>query len=95
MLKEHADVDNPQLEWGNYVLYRDEIPKKLGGIVERKQRWNKSDKGCGVVGISFATDCYMDGRAGEITREVVRILSDNKRYARVLTRNPILAPQDL
>ncbi|MFC7216254.1 radical SAM protein [Saliphagus sp. GCM10025334] len=95
MLKDHADVDNPQLEWGSYVLYRDEIPDHLDGILKRKQKWNETDQGCGVVGISFATDCYMDGRAGKITREVVRLLAKHGQYARVLTRNPILALQDL
>lgn len=95
MLKEHADVDNAQQEWGQYVLYRDEIPDRLDGILSRKERWKETDKGRGIVGISFATDCYMDGRAGEITRETVRQLAEHGRYARVLTRNPILALQDL
>jgi DNA repair photolyase len=36
----------------------------------------------------------MDGRAGEITRNVVRALTSHEKYARVLTRNPILALQD-
>ncbi|RJT04442.1 radical SAM protein [Halococcus sp. IIIV-5B] len=36
----------------------------------------------------------MDGRAGEITRNVVKALADHEQYARVLTRNPILALQD-
>jgi DNA repair photolyase len=94
MLKEHADVDNPQQEWGNYVLYRDDLPEKLRKHVPRKRTWNESDRGCGIVGISFGTDCYMDGRAGEITRGVVDALADNEQYARVLTRNPILALQD-
>lgn len=94
MLKEHADVDNAQREWGSYVLYRDKIPEKLDGILERKQTWNETERGCGIVGISFATDCYMDGRAGEITRHTVETLASHEKYARVLTRNPILALQD-
>lgn len=94
MLKEHADVDNAQREWGNYVLYRDHIPEKLDGILGRKRTWNTTANGRGVVGISFATDCYMDGRAGEITRHTVETLAKHDRYARVLTRNPILALQD-
>lgn len=94
MLNEHADVENAQQEWGNYVLYRDKIPEKLDGILERKRTWNQTENGQGVVGISFATDCYMDGRAGEITRHTVDTLSTHEKYARVLTRNPILALQD-
>lgn len=94
MLEGEVDVNNPQKEWGNYVLYRDDIVDRIDGILERKRTWRQTDRGCGVVGISFATDCYMDGRAGAITREVVQALADHDRFARVLTRNPILALQD-
>lgn len=94
MLKEEADVESPQKEWGQYVLYRDDIINRIDGILERKRTWRQSERGCGIVGISFATDCYMDGRAGKITREVVASLARHNRHARVLTRNPILALQD-
>jgi len=94
MLKEHADVDNAQKEWGEYVLYRDGLGEKLDGILERKRTWKETEFGQGIVGISFATDCYMDGRAGETTRNVVETLAAHEKYARVLTRNPILALQD-
>lgn len=95
MLKEEADVDNAQREWGNYVLYRDDLPVRLDDHLDRKRKWRNTEFGCGIVGISFATDCYMDGRAGGITRGVVKTLADHKKYARVLTRNPILALQDI
>ena len=95
MLKEELDVENSQKEWGSYVLYRDDLPEKLDEKLDRKQKWNSTENGCGIVGISFSTDCYMDGRAGKITRGVVETLADHGRYARVLTRNPILALQDL
>jgi len=94
MLKEHADVDHPQKEWGEYTLYRDDIVDRIDGILDRKQKWKRTERGCGVVGISFATDCYMDGRAGKITRKVIKSLAEHERHARVLTRNPILALQD-
>lgn len=94
MLEEEAGVENPQKEWGNYVLYRDELPERLDAHLSRKRTWKRTDRGCGVVGISFATDCYMDGRAGQITRGVVNALAKHGKYARVLTRNPILALQD-
>lgn len=95
MLKDQADVDDAQQEWGSYVLYRDDLPARLDGHLNRKRTWKRTAKGCGIVGISFATDCYMDGRAGKITREVVKILADHQKYVRILTRNPILALQDL
>jgi DNA repair photolyase len=94
MLKETVDVDSAQKEWGSYVLYRDDIINRIDGILDRKREWKETRQGCGIVGVSFGTDCYMDGRAGKITREVVRSLSEHKRYVRVLTRNPILALQD-
>lgn len=95
MLKEYAEVDDAQREWGSYVLYRDELPAELDLHLERKRTWKHTEYGQGVVGISFATDCYMDGRAGKITRNVIRVLSHHNKYARILTRNPILALQDL
>lgn len=95
MLEEELGVQNGQKEWGSYVLYRDDLPAKLDAHLDRKQTWKRTEKGCGIVGISFHTDCYMDGRAGKITRGVVETLADHGQYARVLTRNPILALQDL
>jgi len=95
MLKEEADVDNGQKEWGDYVLYRDGLGERLDGHLDRKRSWNRSKRGRGVVGVSFSTDCYMDGRAGKITRNVVDAIASHEEYVRVLTRNPILALQDL
>ena len=95
MLKEEVDVDNGQKEWGNYVLYRDGLGERLDEHIARKRTWRETRRGQGVVGISFSTDCYMDGRAGGITRNVVKAVTSHERYARVLTRNPILALQDL
>jgi DNA repair photolyase len=95
MLKEEADVDNGQKEWGNYVLYRDGLGERLDDHLDRKRTWRETERGQGIVGISFSTDCYMDGRAGKITRNVVDALTSHQKYARVLTRNPILALQDL
>jgi DNA repair photolyase len=95
MLEEEADVQNGQKEWGNYVLYRDGLGERLDGHLDRKRTWRETERGKGVVGISFSTDCYMDGRAGKITRNVVKALTDHEKYTRVLTRNPILALQDL
>lgn len=94
MLEEEAGVEDPQREWGNYVLYRDGLGEKLDEHLDRKRKWRHTERGCGIVGISFSTDPYMDGRAGKITRNVVKALTAHERYARVLTRNPILALQD-
>lgn len=95
MLNDELGVDNGQKEWGSYVLYRDDLPEKLDAHLDRKQTWKHTENGCGIVGISFHTDCYMDGRSGKITRGVVETLANHDQYARILTRNPILALQDL
>jgi len=95
MLEEKVDVDNGQKEWGQYVLYREGLGERLDEHLTRKQKWRETRRGQGVVGVSFSTDCYMDGRAGGITRNVVEVLSKHNKYTRVLTRNPILALQDL
>lgn len=95
MLEKELDVQNSQQEWGNYVLYRDNLGEKLDDHVARKRTWRVTRRGRGVVGVSFSTDCYMDGRAGKITRDVVKALTNHEKYTRVLTRNPILALQDL
>lgn len=95
MLEEEANVENGQKEWGNYVLYRDGLGERLNEHLERKRTWRTTRRGRGVVGVSFSTDCYMDGRAGEITRNVVEALTSHEKYTRVLTRNPILALQDI
>lgn len=95
MLEEEVGVENGQKEWGNYVLYRDGLGEKLDEHIERKRTWRETERGQGVVGVSFSTDCYMDGRAGKITRNVVDAIAGHEEYVRVLTRNPILALQDL
>lgn len=94
MLEDTVDVENGQKEWGQYVLYRDGLGERLDDHLKRKRTWRTTRRGRGVVGVSFSTDCYMDGRAGQITRNVVKALTTHEKYTRVLTRNPILALQD-
>jgi DNA repair photolyase len=91
MLSEEVGVDDGQEEWGDYVLYRDDIPERLPGILDRKRTWRTTEKGQGIVGVSFHTDCFMDQRAAEITASVIRTLASHKKYVRILTRNPMLA----
>lgn len=88
MLKEQADVDNGQKEWGSYLLYRDDLPERLGQKLDRKQTWEKTPDGRGVVMISSGTDCYQDRRAAQITRGCVIELVNHGRPVRILTRSP-------
>lgn len=95
MLKEHVDVDEPQQEWGNYVLYRDDLHERLADLLENKRQWKETRRGRGVVGVSFGTDPYMNPRAGRISRGVLSELTDHERYVRVQTRNPMMALTNL
>ena len=102
MLKEEADVDNPQQEWGSYLLHRPkEKAEKLSGKLERKRKWKHTDGGRGIVALSFSTDCYQDAHSAAVTRGCIKALSSHTRpdgepiYTRILTRNPILASRDM
>lgn len=90
MLAEQAEVDDPQSDWGSYLLYRDDLPERLANILddrnpsERKQ----TDRGRGVVMLSSGTDCYQDRRAAQITRGAVAELIRHEIPVRILTRSP-------
>jgi DNA repair photolyase len=91
MLQEHAGVEDAQGEWGEYVLYRDGLGDRLDEHLDRKRTWKRTRGGQGIVGLCYSTDPYMDPRAGEISTRCVEALADHGRYARVQTRNPLLA----
>lgn len=87
-----AGIDDPAGEWGEYALYRERVVENAARDCQRlRDDWRTTRRGQGVVGISFATDCYMDPRAGELTRGVVGVLVGHQRPVRILTRNPTLA----
>lgn len=91
MLADHADVEDGQEEWGDYVLYRDGLGERLNDHLGRKRTWHTSRAGQGVVGLSYSTDPFMDRRAGDITARCIEALAGHDRFARVQTRNPLLA----
>lgn len=90
MLAEQADVDNPQKDWGSYLLYRDDLPERLHqGLREQNwSEWKKTDRGRGIVMLSSGTDCYQDRRAAQITRGCVHELVKHNVPVRILTRSP-------
>lgn len=88
MLKEQADVEDGQKEWGSYLLYRDDLPERLRQKLDRKRTWDRTEDGRGVVMISSGTDCYQDRRAAQITRGCVIELVRHNKPVRILTRSP-------
>lgn len=90
MLKDRADVDDPQEDWGDYLLYRDDLPERVHqGLENTKfENWKTTDRGRGIVMLSSGTDCYQDRRAAQITRGCVHELIDHDIPTRILTRSP-------
>lgn len=88
MLNDRADVEDGQQEWGSYLLYRDDLPERLARTLDRKQKWNSTSRGRGVVMLSSGTDCYQDRRTAQITRGCVSELVKRHIPVRILTRSP-------
>ena len=90
MLAEQAGVEDPQSDWGSYLLYRDDLPERLGNILDERDPSDRkqTDRGRGVVMLSSGTDCYQDRRTAQITRGAVAELIDHDIPVRILTRSP-------
>lgn len=88
MLKKQTDIKDSQKEWGNYLLYRDDLPERLHDVLENKENWKKTGRGRGAVMLSSGTDCYQDRRAAQITRGCVQELVKHQKPVRILTRSP-------
>lgn len=88
MLDKRANIEDVQREWGSYLLYRDDLPERLGRKLERKQKWKWTKRGQGVVMLSSGTDCYQDRRTAQITRGCVVELIKHRIPVRILTRSP-------
>jgi DNA repair photolyase len=90
MLAEQAEVDDPQSDWGSYLLYRDDLPERLGNVLENRDPGDRkqTDRGRGVVMLSSGTDCYQDRRTAQITRGTVAELIRHNIPVRILTRSP-------
>jgi len=90
MLAEQADVDDPQGDWGSYLLYRDDLPERLANVLENRDPSDRkqTDRGRGVVMLSSGTDCYQDRRTAQITRGAIAELIKHDIPVRILTRSP-------
>lgn len=93
MLAEQADVEDPQADWGHYLLYRDDLPERLGNLLDNCNIANRkqTERGRGIVMLSSGTDCYQDRRTAQITRGAVAELIRHDIPVRILTRSPAVA----
>lgn len=91
MLADRAGVDDPQQDWGSYLLYRDDLPERLHQDLitcDFENDWKCTDRGRGIVMLSSGTDCYQDRRSAQITRACVHELVEHDISVRILTRSP-------
>lgn len=96
VLEDLVDVENPQDEWGGYLLrrYPRKMARRLREKLARKRTWRDTERGRGVVGISYHTDCYQDAKTGATTRAVAREFFRRGVPVRIQTRNTSVALQD-
>lgn len=76
-------------DWGNYILYRDDLPERLSRKLENKRKWKKSKTGEGSVLLSSGTDPYQDKRTAQISRGCIAELIKHDKPVRILTRSPL------
>ncbi|MFB2834643.1 radical SAM protein [Floridanema evergladense] len=79
-------VSNPQMDWGKYLLVRENVPELLEKKLSRKKTWLITPSGQGVVMLCSGTDPYQNKETASITRSSVEILSKYKKRVRILTR---------
>lgn len=82
-------VDDPQMDWGQYLFVRQDIPEKLEKILSRKKVWRETPAGQGVVLLCSGTDPYQNKQTASITRNAVEILLKYNKRVRILTRSPL------
>lgn len=82
-------VSNPQMDWGQYLFLREDIPEKLDRILSRKRTWHITPEGQGVVLLCSGTDPYQNLQTAKITRETVKVLLNHNKRVRILTRSPL------
>jgi DNA repair photolyase len=82
-------VQNPQLDWGQYLFIRQDIPEKLEQTLHHKKTWACSEAGRGVVLLCSGTDPYQNNVTAKITRATVSVLLDHNKRVRILTRSPL------
>ncbi len=82
-------VENPQLDWGNYLFVREQVAEKLEAILKSKRTWQTTNSGQGVVLLCSTTDPYQNAATAAITRQTIEILLKYDKRVRILTRSPL------
>lgn len=81
-------VDDPMMDWGSYIFYRDNTVEALREALSRKRTWPQTLSGRGVVMMSSTTDPFMNKRMGLMSEGCMELLLESNRRVRILTRSP-------
>jgi DNA repair photolyase len=87
-------ISDPQMNWGEYLLIRENIPEKLDDIISRKRVWDETPEGKGVVLMCSGTDPYQNKHCADISTKSIEVLMKHKKRVRILTRG-LLWTKDL
>ncbi|MBD2084704.1 MULTISPECIES: radical SAM protein [unclassified Coleofasciculus] len=82
-------VTDPQMDWGQYLFIREEIPERLEKTLSRKKSWHETPEGRGVVLLCSGTDPYQNKQTASVTRGAVEALLRHNKRVRILTRSPL------
>jgi DNA repair photolyase len=82
-------VSDPQMDWGQYLMLREELPERLEVQLQKKRSWKSTLAGRGVTLLCSGTDPYQNQRTARLTREAIKILKKYDRPIRILTRSPL------
>lgn len=84
-LKSHG-VSNPQMDWGEYLFVRQDVPNILASKLKHKRTWHETPSGKGVVMLCSGTDPYQNHQTSNISNQSIKVLSQYDRRIRILTR---------
>lgn len=79
-------VADPQMDWGNYLFVRSNLPERLEARLSSMRSWHTTPAGKGVVLLCSGTDPYQNLDTARITRQAVEILLKHGKRVRILTR---------
>ena len=82
-------VIDPQMEWGQYLFVREEVPSKLRDKLSRQRSWHETPSGRGIVLLCSGTDPYQNKTVAAVTRKTVQVLLEYGKKIRILTRSPL------
>ena len=79
-------IEDPSMEWGNYLLLRPDAPVRLRDQLARQRTFTETPSGKGVVLLCSGTDPFQNRKTTEITLSCVESLLAHNMRVRILAR---------